>query len=569
MKIGLKVKEKIARVIGEKFSTNEIVGVFTDKDISTDASLYAKWRITLDAFGKIPTNEGFFSVIEEFCHPLNFSDSDMRKDFIDRINAILSYENLTIHFTERTAKIVPINEQSGEENIPQETSEPKKEEYVLPDIYQSTFSEKVLELVANEFTERLSNFEIRKIITPIIQKNKELFNQTSIKGYLLDEMFEENPFDTFNDTLQVIRRKDKNADETIAKIISTLLHPLNHKADDEKTKEIAAKIGGYLKYDNFLVDRLENSYLVYPEGNFDLPEDVASEIEQKSILHDKDTVYKKRDLVEELRKHHQAYMDILEVFCEDITHPTRKLNNAYLFLKNKIDNIVRELELKHYHVNPCNQFKGDLYSAEMEWNGDPTTMTVVLGPVLSWDAIRPSLYQTHSDITKLCNLSDEDTSLTDDEKKLEEITNLIAQQRTQKSPVNKGRVKQLEILHKYEKDSTHNFYITKNGDDFDYKGKYKKLSKKSDWYKVFYALYALLPEGGEIEYKKLISEIKNRIPKTKEKTEEEMRKFIQQNLTDKSNGFMRYAGIPETEDSGKPLIEILRDFGVRFNNRIG
>lgn len=112
-------------------------------------------------------------------------------------------------------------------------------------------------------------------------------------------------------------------------------------------------------------------------------------------------------------------------------------------------------------------------------------------------------------------------------------------------------------------------YITKQGDDFRYKGKLLNLSKKADYYKVFCALYALLPQGGEIEYKPLITEIKSRIPKTKAKSDEEMRKLIQGNLTDKSNGFIRYAKLPNTEDNSRPLIEVIKGFGVRFNNKAG
>ena len=62
MKIGVKVKETIARTIAEHFTTNEIVNVFIDTNITTDQSLSAKWRITLDAFGKISTEEGFFHI---------------------------------------------------------------------------------------------------------------------------------------------------------------------------------------------------------------------------------------------------------------------------------------------------------------------------------------------------------------------------------------------------------------------------------------------------------------------------------------------------------------------------
>ena len=42
------VKEKIARTIGDFFTTNQIVNVFDDANIPTDRELFAKWRIILD-----------------------------------------------------------------------------------------------------------------------------------------------------------------------------------------------------------------------------------------------------------------------------------------------------------------------------------------------------------------------------------------------------------------------------------------------------------------------------------------------------------------------------------------
>lgn len=129
--------------------------------------------------------------------------------------------------------------------------------------------------------------------------------------------------------------------------------------------------------------------------------------------------------------------------------------------------------------------------------------------------------------------------------------------------------KEIVLNHKFGEDSKIGFYITQKGDDFYYKGQYLKLSKKSDYYKVFCSLFAKLPGGGEISYQELTEEIQSRIPKAKGKNDEEMRKFIQSNLTDKSNGFVRYAKIPATEDNGKTLIETIRGAGITFNNKQG
>jgi hypothetical protein len=129
--------------------------------------------------------------------------------------------------------------------------------------------------------------------------------------------------------------------------------------------------------------------------------------------------------------------------------------------------------------------------------------------------------------------------------------------------------KGIDFNHKYEKEGVHSFYVTKKDDDFYYKGRSLALSKKSDYYRMFCLLFAELPEGGEIKYIDLISKVKSSISKTKSRTDEDVIKFIQDNLTGKKNGFPRYAGIPETEDNGRPLVQVIRGFGIAFNNKVG
>ncbi len=123
-------------------------------------------------------------------------------------------------------------------------------------------------------------------------------------------------------------------------------------------------------------------------------------------------------------------------------------------------------------------------------------------------------------------------------------------------------------LEKTTQKNTH-LYITKDGDDFRHKGRLLKLSKKADYYKVFCSLYALIGNGGEIDYTKLGREIQSRVPKTKRYGKDKLQKFIQTNLTDRSNGFMHYGEIPDTEDNGRPLVSVNRGTGIVFNNRVG
>jgi hypothetical protein len=117
VKLNVKIKEKLGRVIGGFFSTSEIKNIFADANIAIDETLYAKWRITLDAFNKISTEEAFFNIIEQFCHPLNFLGPEYRKNFVDKMNEILNYEDLDIVTTDRTAKVIDRNDESHLENI--------------------------------------------------------------------------------------------------------------------------------------------------------------------------------------------------------------------------------------------------------------------------------------------------------------------------------------------------------------------------------------------------------------------------------------------------------------------
>jgi hypothetical protein len=152
----------------------------------------------------------------------------------------------------------------------------------------------------------------------------------------------------------------------------------------------------------------------------------------------------------------------------------------------------------------------------------------------------------------------------------EALTQKIVHEHTHRFE-NSIQEKGIDLNHKFPEGKPSSFYITKKNDDFQYKGRFLNLSKKSDYYGAFAALYALLPEGGEASYKDLIAAVKSHFPKMKfgGKSEDEMRKFLQRNLTDKNNGFMRYASIPESEDNGKPLIRVVRSTGIAFNNKSG
>lgn len=124
MKLGAKIKEKLARTIGDYFTTNEIVNVFTNANISTDKSLFAKWKITLDAFGKISTEECFFHILNEFCHPLNFNNQETRLAFIETLKSIFSYEDIEVKISGRKVQFI-LNNNGYETVISEPTPEIK------------------------------------------------------------------------------------------------------------------------------------------------------------------------------------------------------------------------------------------------------------------------------------------------------------------------------------------------------------------------------------------------------------------------------------------------------------
>ena len=352
MKLGVKIKERIARTIAEHFTTNEIVNVFTDANITTDKSLYAKWRITLDAFSRVETEEGLFHILEEFCHPLNFAEPSFRDAFIEKLNAVLTYENLEIRATDRTAKIVSRDfEEEKEETAP--LIDPKIQEPRLPDVNASDYSEKVIELVANEFTKALSNWSIRKISEPIVKENP-VYTQKNVIGYF-EDFFDETPFYTFEDVLQTLRRKDPEAHKTISRIISALLHPLNFDADESKSAKLAEKIGKYLKYDKLHIQEIgDGEYEVFSQeelGEISAPP--VSEIEQEEIekIQDSEKLKQNKELIKKIRDTHQLYMDTIEIFCQNPKKPTADLNDAYLFLSDKIEKMLEKLNLEHYDIS--------------------------------------------------------------------------------------------------------------------------------------------------------------------------------------------------------------------------
>lgn len=166
---------------------------------------------------------------------------------------------------------------------------------------------------------------------------------------------------------------------------------------------------------------------------------------------DEEKIKQNAELIKTLRDNHQSLTDVVEIFCQNSKKPTKELNDAYLFLVKKIENIIKQLDLKHHRIYFYKPFKKDIYTAEYEWNGDGSIFSPIkLTPKLSWDAVRPHMYETHSKISEIYRMTEETEEMSDDEKRLEQINALISEKRTIKTTPKKDDVKKMEILHKYE-----------------------------------------------------------------------------------------------------------------------
>lgn len=377
MRFSQPIKEKVARVIADYFTTSEIVGVFTELNVPTDVALYAKWRITLDAFNKMSSPEETIPVaLENFAHPLNFGDPDLRKEFVKHVNKVLGYAGLEIHATEFKSQVL---DQHG---------------------------------------------------FPVVSQNVDATPHKTPADYVKEAI------NFFKDEYNKVRMAGL-----------TYEYALGETADMDGT---------------------------YTEEYLE-----------------------RRKAIEQLRR--IGFITELEYepkFSKD--------DDAYDYAICKID-------------------EGKLTQKE-----EPKATAA------GAEAIAQRVIHEHT----------------------HRFENSIQE-------------KDIALNHKFPEQKTSGFYINKKDDDFWYKGRNLNLSKNTDYYRTFAALYAKLPEGGEVSYDDLAAEIKSRLPKVHGKNADEMRKFIQRNLTDKSNGFMRYAGIPETEDNGKPLIDVVRGSGIVFNNKAG
>lgn len=131
--------------------------------------------------------------------------------------------------------------------------------------------------------------------------------------------------------------------------------------------------------------------------------------------------------------------------------------------------------------------------------------------------------------------------------------------------INAKKVTEYHLDLQSSKKDKHYYITEKENECFYYKDVVKiDFDKSTNYYKVFYVLYKLRPQGGSILYKDLMPEVKIACNLGSDKN---IRTFIQNNITGKKNGFL--VKMSEYDlDPRKPLIKNLRMTGIEFNNEI-
>lgn len=304
-----------------------------------------------------------------------------------------------------------------------------------------TLTNKVLELVAREVGECFTGNEIVALLKDFGFVESQI-NYPNTKWVTVLEAF------------NLLRNTEEEPDIEISKLIAVFLNPLNHEPNADKAHKLAEEVKRFLAYNRVEVMFDGDEYFVLPPSEQTDWDDVDDFFRGKRAEEVQIKGPEIKEDLYQLRTYHQAYIDLLEMFCDNIKKPKPEHNEMYVWLSNKIPKLIEQLKLQHNKIDFYRPFVGDLYSAELEWNGDESKIEFRIGPKLSWDAIRPKLNNVHSQIDGLILSMEDESSMTDDEKILESITALVADHRAKKAKPtpNKEQVQKIEILHKREKE---------------------------------------------------------------------------------------------------------------------
>lgn len=193
--------------------------------------------------------------------------------------------------------------------------------------------------------------------------------------------------------------------DVLYKIIAEMLHPLMFNGDKAVAEAAAADFNKFLEYDGVVATYSNDAkrYYVYKEDEQDVSaEEVGQLLNEEFFQREYNELEflrkpENKELISTLRKTYQIFMNVVEVFCEDPSHPTGELNQAYTECKDLITKAVMTLDIyddkKVHRLYTYSLPFISLFNAEKYYKQN--------GQVLSWDTIRPEMYATYGDIEEI------------------------------------------------------------------------------------------------------------------------------------------------------------------------
>lgn len=197
----------------------------------------------------------------------------------------------------------------------------------------------------------------------------------------------------------------KEDHEILLKIIGEILHPLRYNGDKNTAQKVADDFNNYLDYDGITATYSgdDKKYYVYKGDEIGISSEEAQDLLNSDLFNQECNeleflrLPENKERTATLREAYQALINIVLLFCKNPSTPTTELNNAYVECKGLITSTVLKLDLynfnKVYRLSTYSLPFTTLFSAEKHCQQN--------GTILNWDAIRPEMYATYSDIEEI------------------------------------------------------------------------------------------------------------------------------------------------------------------------
>ena len=256
-----------------------------------------------------------------------------------------------------------------------------------------TIKLKTLELISRELKEHYTGTEIITLLKEAgVDKRFIIYPES--KWMIFYKVFVELS----------VYKNTKDA-ELLFNLICNAIHPLNLDGNSKKSEELQIQFNEYLKYDHLEIYYINNEHKFVISDSMDSIEPSKEDLKQMELEYEErskeELDYLKqsqnKDKISLLRKSYQSLMSVVELFCENPSQPTTKLNDSYKFIHQIIWETISELDLnnevKIYTLANYRMPFPNLFSAEKVYEEKKKE--------LSWQKIRPEMNAIYGDIEEI------------------------------------------------------------------------------------------------------------------------------------------------------------------------